>query len=57
VQPLNPTKFSPVTAYDASYQASVRSLDKSLTKNGAREDWFPKLVSLQVQQYRIDKRL
>src|SRR6185369_2425435 len=32
VQPLSPTKFSPVTAYDASHQASVRPLDKSLTK-------------------------
>jgi hypothetical protein len=57
VQPLNPTKFSPVTAYDAFHQASVRTLDKSLTKNGAREDWFPELISLQVRQYRMDERL
>src|SRR4051812_24728301 len=41
VQSLSPTKFSPDTAYDASYQASVRPLDKSLTKNGVAEVWFP----------------
>src|SRR6476659_9294023 len=41
VQPLSPTKFSPVTAYDASYQASVRALDKSLTKNGLVANSFP----------------
>jgi hypothetical protein len=44
VQPLNPTKFSPVNAYDASHQASVRALDKSLTKNGSVENWFPELT-------------
>jgi len=57
VQPLNPTKFSPVTAYDASHQALVRPLDKSLTKNGVAEIWFPELVNLQVWQYRKSERL
>src|SRR6059036_3328048 len=35
VQPLNPHRFDPVFPYDASYQASVRSLDKSLRKRAA----------------------
>jgi hypothetical protein len=52
-----PHQIQPVIAYDASHQASVRALDKSLMKNGVIRNWFPDLISLQVRQYRDPQRL
>jgi hypothetical protein len=52
VQPLSPTKFNPVFTYDASHQASVRALGKSLRKTGCCATGSKEPVASQVRQYR-----